>query len=222
MGGRPRSEDARRAILAATAALLRERSLSDITVEAIAALAGTGKATIYRWWPGKEVLALDAVLEEWSCGLPDHADHGNLRDDLAAIVVPWVRRLDEHAFARLVLPLVAELQRRDGAFSDLYHERFSGRRRAPARAALERAAKRGEIAESTDLEFALDLLYGPIYHRLLHMHAPLTDAFASDVVDTVVRGLAVRPLPCRWAPGTAAKAWLATRGRGCSGAGPGS
>jgi AcrR family transcriptional regulator len=187
--GRPRSEDARRAILAATAALLDERPLADLTVEAIAARAGTSKATIYRWWPGKEVLALDAVKEEWSAVAPVDADKGSLREDLLAIVVPWVRLLRRHPFGRVVAGLVAELQRDENGFRDVYREQFVTPRREPARAALRRAIERGEIPEDTDVELALDLIYGPIYHRLLHMHAPLTERFAANVVTAVVRAL---------------------------------
>jgi AcrR family transcriptional regulator len=216
MGGRPRSEDARRAILAAIADLLRERPLANITVEAIAARAGTGKATIYRWWSSKETLALDAVLEEWSSGRPDDADLGNLRDDLRAIVVPWVHRLGEDPFGRVVAGLVAQMQRDNGGLRNAYHERFSKPRRAPARAALERAIERGEIGKGTDLELALDLLYGPIYHRLLHMHAPLDEDFASQLVERVVRALAVSRTACRRRPFAASR--RSRRGRGCPGA----
>jgi AcrR family transcriptional regulator len=187
--GRPRSEDARRAILTATAELLHERPLSDISVDAIAERAGASKATIYRWWPGKQVVALDAVLAEWSTVAPADSDHGNLRDDLLAIVVPWVRLLRRHPFGRVVAGLVAELQRDDGDFRDVYREQFVSPRREPARGALRRAIERGEIAPDTDVELALDLIYGPIYHRLLHMHAPLTERFATDVVTAVVRAL---------------------------------
>jgi AcrR family transcriptional regulator len=216
MGGRRRSEDARRAILAATAALLRERPLADITVEAIAGRAGTGKATIYRWWPRKEVIAIDAVLEEWPSGRPVDVDLGNLREDLWAIIVPWVRCLAGDPFGRVIAGLVAELQRDDGVFRDVYHEHFSEPRRAPARAALERAIERGEIAKSSDIELALDLLYGPIYHRLLHMHAPLTEGFAEDVVEAVVGGLAVPAAPGhRISCGTR----RSRRPRGCPGVG---
>jgi AcrR family transcriptional regulator len=187
--GRPRSEDARRAILAATAELLHERPLADVSVDAIAARAGTSKATIYRWWSGKDVLALDAVLAEWSTVEPADADRGNLRDDLLAVVLPWVRLLRRHPFGRVVAGLVGELQRDNGDFRDVYREQFVTPRREPARAALRRAIDRGEIRSDTDVELALDLVYGPIYHRLLHMHAPLTERFASNVVTTVVRAL---------------------------------
>ncbi|HYZ28949.1 MAG TPA: TetR/AcrR family transcriptional regulator [Thermoleophilaceae bacterium] len=219
MGGRRRSEDARRAILAATAALLRERPLAEITVEAIAAAAGTSKTTIYRWWPHKDVLALDAVLEEWASGRPVDVDLGNLRDDLSAIVVRWVHRLRQDPFGRVVAGLVAELQRDDAVFRALYHEHFSRLRREPARAALERAIARGEIAKNTDIELTLDMLYGPIYHRLLHMHAPLSDRFASDVVATVVRGLSSPAATCHGAPGRASASprRSSSRRRGCPG-----
>jgi hypothetical protein len=58
------------------------------------------------------------------------------------------------------------------------------------RAAFARAAARGEIATDVNVEVALDMLYGPIYHRFLHRHAPLTDRFVADVIDAVLRSLA--------------------------------
>ena len=61
------------------------------------------------------------------------------------------------------------------------------------RAAFARAIERGEVPADLDVEVAIDLIYGPLYHRLLHGHAPLTDRFAEDVVDMALAGIASRP-----------------------------
>jgi AcrR family transcriptional regulator len=183
--GRPRSEKSQRAILAAAAELLHERPLSEISMDAVAERAGASKATIYRWWPSKELLALDAMFSDWATPRPEEIDKGTLRDDLRALILPWVRRLCSAPFGRVVAALTVELHS-DPAFLEAYHTRFVEPRRAPGRAAFERAAERGEIAADTDIDLALDMLYGPIYHRLLHLHAPLDERFAGAIVDSVL------------------------------------
>jgi AcrR family transcriptional regulator len=190
--GRPRSEKSQRAILAAAGALLRERPLSEISMDAVAERAGASKATIYRWWPSKELLALDAMFSEWATPLPDDIDKGTLRDDLRALILPWVRRLRSAPFGRVVAALTVELHS-DPAFLEAYHTRFLEPRRAPGRAAFERAAERGEIPADTDIDLALDMLYGPIYHRLLNLHAPLDERIAGAVVDSVLAAVPREP-----------------------------
>jgi len=146
------------------------------------------KATIYRWWPSKETLALEAVYRAWSDVEPRLTDTGSLRGDLRAMLLPWARRLRERPYGRVIAAFVTEAQT-NPAFAEQYRTRFVQPRREEGRAALARAAARGEIPTDTNVEVALDLLYGPLYHRLLHQHARLTDRFVTDVVDTVVRGL---------------------------------
>ncbi len=186
--GRPRSEKARDAVLAAAADLLLERGLAAVSMDAVAELAGVSKATIYRWWPTKETLALDALHHEWAVG-PSAAGAGSLRADLLSLLRPWVRLVGKRPYGRVIAALVTEAQT-DPAFADLYLERFVEPRRAQARPILLRAIERGELPATTNIELALDLLYGPLYHRLLHGHAPLNERFLRELVDTVVAGLA--------------------------------
>src|SRR6476659_4652800 len=86
--GRPRSEQASNAILTAAAELLLEHGLAAINMDAVAARAGVSKATIYRWWPTKETLALDALYHEWDTARPELQDTGSLRADLLALLGP--------------------------------------------------------------------------------------------------------------------------------------
>jgi AcrR family transcriptional regulator len=178
--GRPRSEKARTATLEAAADLLLAHGLAAVTMDAVAARAGVSKATIYRWWPTKETLALD----------------------LLSLLRPWARLASRRPYGRVIAALVTEAQT-DPVFAAQYRERFVEPRRSQGRAAFRRAAERGEVPAGINIELALDLLYGPLYHRLLHGHAPLSDQFVRDVVDAALNGIA-SPRPA--APGTPAPA----------------
>jgi len=184
--GRPRSEKARTAILDAATELLLEQGLEAVSMDEVAELAG--KATIYRWWPSKETLALDALYHEWATAQPEPPDTGSLRTDLLALLRPWIRRVRSRPYGRVVAELVAEAQT-DPEFASIYHARFVAPRREPARALVRRAIDRGELLPDIDVDLALDLVYGPLYHRLLHGHAPLDERFLRDLVDTVLAGL---------------------------------
>jgi AcrR family transcriptional regulator len=184
--GRPRSEKASQAILTAAADLLLENGLAAVSMDAVAARAGVSKATIYRWWPTKETLALDALYHEWD--VPPARDTGSLRGDLLSLLRPWVRLAGRRPYGRAIAALVTEAQT-DPEFAREYRARFLTPRRDLARAVLQRAIERGEIPADTKIEVALDLLYGPLYHRLLHGHAPLNDRFVRDVVDTALGGI---------------------------------
>jgi len=189
--GRPRSEKARQAILDAAIELLIAHGLEAVSMDEVADHAGVSKATIYRWWPTKETLALDALYHEWDTFQPSLPDTGSLRGDLLALVWPWVRRARKRPYARVVAALVEETHT-DPAFAALYHERFVNPRRDPARAVLRRAIERDEISKDTDIELTLDLIYGALFHRLLHAHAPLSNRFVEDVIDATLAGLTAK------------------------------
>ncbi|MCW2857773.1 MAG: TetR family transcriptional regulator [Marmoricola sp.] len=190
-GGRPRSEKARAAILRAAADLLLERGLDSVSMDAVAEQAGVSKATIYRWWPTKEALALDALYAEWAEATPASTETGSLRGDLLALLLPWVHQLAKRPYARVMGSFITRA-RSDPGFASAYVERLMVPRREIARAVLERARQRGELEPAVQIDVALDVLYGAVYHRFLHGHAPLTDQFVTDVVDTVLGGLACR------------------------------
>jgi AcrR family transcriptional regulator len=192
--GRPRSQTAHKAVLDAAAQLLLTKGLSAVSMDAVAERAGVSKATIYRWWPTKETLALDALYTEWAAATPTPRDTGTLRGDLLALLRPWARLASDpdKPYGRVIAALLTEAQT-DPKFADEYHTRVQEPRRAEARAVLQRAVDRGEIPATTKTEVALDLLYGPIYHRLLHGHAPINDRFVRDVIDMVLSGLQPNP-----------------------------
>ena len=102
--GRPRSEKARQAILHAAAELLLNHGLGAVSMDTVAEQAGVSKATIYRWWPAKETLALDALENECAVGASDPPDTGTLRDDLLALLHPWAHLVTTRPYARAQRP----------------------------------------------------------------------------------------------------------------------
>jgi AcrR family transcriptional regulator len=187
--GRPRSARAHATILKAAAGLLLERGLDAVSMDAVAARAGVSKATIYRWWPTKESLALDALYTEWSAAAPAPMDTGSLRGDLLELLSPWAQLVGtDQPYARVIAALLTEA-RTDPAFAAEYQQRVVQPRRDQARVIFGRAIERGEIPAGLDVEVALDLIYGPLYHRLLQGHAPLDDAFVQAAIDLALTGI---------------------------------
>jgi AcrR family transcriptional regulator len=186
--GRPRSEEADHAILAAATQLLADRGLAGMSIEEVAARAGVGKATIYRRWPTRGALALDAFLAEFSSQIPT-PDTGSLRRDLRESLAAWVRAVTTARAGRMLAGLIAEAQR-DPALGTAWRERVMEPLRKQHRAMIRRAIERGEAPPDTDEDVVLDLLFGAAYHRLLHRHLPLPSKFVRQVVDLIMDGVA--------------------------------
>lgn len=186
--GRPRSRRAQLAILTAAASLLRERGLRGMSIEAIAERAGVSKKTIYRWWPSKGTLALDAFYLEWQAAQGAVPDTGGLESDLRARMRAAVSVLAQPGLGATVAALIAEAQN-DQELAEAYEQHVLEPQRAQARAIFDRAAARGEIPRDADVEAAIDLLQGALYLRLLHTHASLDLAFADAIVSVVARGI---------------------------------
>ena len=188
--GRPRSERAHRAILRAANELLESEGFAAVTVEAIAARAGVSKATIYRWWPNRAAVVMDGFLSIVSSEVP-FSHTGRAREDIRL----HMRRLAE-AFGgkmgRTVAALIAEGQA-DPELAEALRSRWLSIRRTEAREILEMGIERGELRDDIDPEVAVDVLYGPIYYRMLVGHAPLDGGFADALADHAFAGLAVSP-----------------------------
>jgi AcrR family transcriptional regulator len=188
--GRPRSEEADRAILSAATELLAERGLGGMSMEEVAARAGVSKATVYRRWPSRGALALDAFLAEFQEQQP-LPDTGTLRGDLLAALRGWIRSVTRTPAGRMLAGLVAEAQR-DPALAAAWRDRVIEPLRVRNTVLVQRAVERGEIPPDVDEDVVLDLLFGSAYHRLLQGHRPLTDQFARRVVDLIVAGVTPR------------------------------
>ena len=180
--GRPRSEETRRAILTAAIDELTERGYSQLSVEGIAARAGAGKQTIYRWWSSKADVVLDALLDAAASAIAV-PDQGSLDADHNAFLADTFRQRGQRP---VLVGLMAEALL-DPAFATQFRDCFLFGRRDALRTVLVRAAARGEIAPDVAPEMLLDIVFGVLWYRLLLDHAPLDAAAGRQLATLVVR-----------------------------------
>jgi AcrR family transcriptional regulator len=185
--GRPRSEQARRAIFRSTLKLLRRSSFSGLTIEAVAADANVGKATVYRWWPNKGALVVDAFASSAAAQL-HFPNTGSVYRDMSLQMIQFLGVLRSQR-GRIVAALLAGGQT-DPELLAAFRDRFLRPRREEAYKTLRRAIQRGELPKTLDLDVALDTLYGGIYMRFLIQHSPLSESFIHDVCRIVLSGAA--------------------------------
>ncbi len=184
--GRHRSLEAKAAILKATLQLLERESLRKVTADAIATRAGVSKATIYKWWPNKSMVALDAYL----AGITERVaipNTGSAEQDFV-IQLKSLTAFYTSTLGRLFCQFIAEGQS-DPGFLASFRERFLYARRDAARIMWRRGVDRGEIRNSIDGEIVLDLIYGPTIFRLLAGHGSLNDSESEAMVEAVFGGL---------------------------------
>jgi AcrR family transcriptional regulator len=188
--GRPRSEDARKAILRSTLKLLQQTGFPDLSIESIAADADVGKATVYRWWPHKAALVADA----FSSSAVDELrfpDTGSVRSDVSTQMKHLVRVFRGRR-GRIVAALIGGGQS-DPELIEAFRDRFMMPRRQEAYGILRRGIARGELPAALDLDLMLDTLYGALYMRFLIRQTGMTDAFVDQVVNLVMDGASARP-----------------------------
>ena len=190
--GRPRSEDARKAILRSTLRLLQETGFPDLSIEAIAAHADVGKATVYRWWPNKASLVAEAFSRSADEELR-FPNTGSVRDDVSMQMKHLVRVLRGRR-GRIVAALIGGGQS-DPELIQAFRDRFMMPRRQEAYETLRRGISRGELPEDLDLDLTLDTLYGSLYMRFLIRQTGLSDDYVDEVVALVMDGAAARPDP---------------------------
>ncbi|MEV0095251.1 TetR/AcrR family transcriptional regulator [Streptomyces sp. NPDC050738] len=193
-----RSERSRRAILEAALALVGEVGYNKLTIEAIAARAGVGKQTIYRWWPSKAAVLLDASIAlsgdaqegeeyEWS-GFPDT---GDIAADLKYVLRLTVDQFNDEKYEGPARALTAA-----GAMDPELGEKFTRQLLEPAmllyETRLRAAQEAGQVDPGIDVRIAVEMIVGPLTHRWLQRTNPLTYDFADTCVDQVLRGIAPR------------------------------
>src|SRR5580700_11109517 len=183
--GRPRSEQARLAILRSTLKLLGKSGFSELTIESVAARAGVGKATVYRWWPNKAVLIADAFASSTTRKL-HFPDTGSVRTDMSQ-QMRQVIKVFRSRRGRILAAILAAGQSDRGVIT-AFRERFMMPRRREAYATLRRGIARGELRRNVDMDLLLDSLYGPIYMRFLIGHDRLTPEFVEGLCELTLSG----------------------------------
>jgi AcrR family transcriptional regulator len=175
------------AILDAAVALFVEAGFEGMSVEAVAARAGTGKATIYRRWPSKEDLVVDAISQAFAAA--PTTDSGGVREDLVRLGRELHGLMSSSATGGVFPRMAAEIAGRS-RLGRLYGQRVIGPRRAAFAGALRRGMERGELPADTDVELAIDLLVGGLLLRRLTGRLRRSDPTPERAVDVLLAGLA--------------------------------
>jgi AcrR family transcriptional regulator len=187
--GRPRSSACHETILGAVVALLEDEGYGALTIEGVARQAKVGKQTIYRRWRSKAELVLEAYAKHVEALLPI-PDRGSLRADLETYLSAVFRRLNRSSGA-IMRGLMADAAL-DAEFGKLMRELFLNKRRQAVRQILERGMTRGELRINADLDLLLDMLFGPLWYRLLSRYGKLDRGFARSLVDALISGFGIK------------------------------
>jgi len=180
--GRPRSEKARKAVIRSTLALLKRTGFHELSVEAVAAHAGVGKATVYRWWANKGELVIDAFVSavEKELRFPSA---GPVLQSIHVQMRRWAV-IFRSPLGQIVAAVIGAGQS-EPEILEAFRSHWVEPRRVEARRLLGQAITIGEIRADLDPDTVLDLLYGPLYIRLLLKHAPLNEEFVDTVFEIV-------------------------------------
>jgi AcrR family transcriptional regulator len=186
--GRPRDARTDRAIVAATLELIAERGVYAFRTEDVASRAGVGKGAIYRRYESKDELVTAAIgaLVDGEIVVPDT---GSTRADLVALMREAVALYSGSLPGRLMPNLVSAMAERPELGRTLRNG-FLAARRSALTEVLRRGIDRGDLSPDLDLEFALDVLGGPLFYRLLITAGPIDERLAENVVELMLRGFA--------------------------------
>jgi len=181
-----RSDRIHQAILDATSELLDEGGFPAATVDAIAARSGASKATIYKHWPSRTAVAAEAFGTMMAQALP-LPDTGSAAGDLTEQVVrvsAFYASARGEVFAQLLAACVD-----DPAGATYFREYFLSGRRAAITTLWQRAADRGEVDATLDINDVIDILFGPLIFRRMTGHYTLTEEHARRLAEAALRGL---------------------------------
>ena len=177
--GRPRSEASRQAILSAVPDLIGDGSTA-VTMDRIAAHAGVGKQTIYRWWPTRADVLLEAVAAKADLNVPV-SDHGSYADDLEASLSASYAMGRQRRITDLLRALMADAQI-DPAFGERFRKGFLERRRQTLAVIVDRARERGDLPARPDPRTIADIVFGTIWYRMLASRRPLDGGLLDELL----------------------------------------
>ncbi|MCI2423154.1 TetR/AcrR family transcriptional regulator [Saccharopolyspora sp. K220] len=178
--GRKRSEQSKAAILAATIELVAEIGYAGLTIEGIAKRSGTGKQTIYRWWPSKADVLLDAAATKADLHIPI-PDEGDFAADLRAFLTATYALGREPRVMAMLRALMAEAQI-NAEFGERFRTEFLQRRRDALGAILDRAQQRGDLPPGVSPETITDIVFGTLWYRVLAAAGTLDDRLADELI----------------------------------------
>jgi AcrR family transcriptional regulator len=184
--GRPRSPRIHQAILRAAVHLVLERGFKALSIDAIAARAGVGRMTIYRRWPNKAAIVMDAFVERVdpeTLFLPAKTYLESIRLQMRTMA-----RVFRGKDGALVRALLAEAQF-DPDLATALRERWTMPRRRMAIAYFRQGIRNGFLRPDVDPNAMIDVLYAPIYYRLQMGTGPLSDAYIDEIFDHAIKGL---------------------------------
>jgi AcrR family transcriptional regulator len=184
--GRPRSEEHRDAVLKAAMELIREDELRIASIDRISARSGVSKATIYKWWPNRTAVAIDAFLHQMMAEAPV-PDTGSAAEDFR-LTLRGIMRFYSSPLGAIYAQLIG-LSQLDPTERERIRTHQVNVRRAAVRKIWDRGVARGELDPNLDPEVALDLIFGPAMYRRATGHAGLTPADADAIVATAMRAL---------------------------------
>ncbi|KRT94572.1 TetR family transcriptional regulator [Bacillus glycinifermentans] len=184
--GRPRDEGTHKAILSAAYELLLENGFDAVTVDKIAERAKVSKATIYKWWSNKAAVVMDSFLSTATARLPV-PDTGSTVNDIVTHATNLAMFLTSRE-GNVITELIGAGQL-DSKLAEEYRTRFFQPRRLQAKHLLEKGIERGELKENLDIEVSIDLIYGPIFYRLLVTGDEVDDSYVHDLVMNALRGI---------------------------------
>jgi AcrR family transcriptional regulator len=159
-------------------------------MEAVAARAGVGKPTVYRWWPDRHAVAMAALMETDATPSVHEKKRSAtlaLREQLRAIVRRFATSTGRHITSMIAASST------ESELSKAFRNHFVLARRTEGQALLERAIAAKEVRADLQIDVALDLVYGPIFFRLLLGHASLDERFVDELLDEALRGMAAQP-----------------------------
>lgn len=184
--GRPRNVEAQKSILSASYELLLENGFQAVTVDKIAERAQVSKATIYKWWPNKAAVVMDGFLHAATARLPV-PDTGKALNDILIHATNLAGFLISRE-GTIITELLGEGQF-DSGLAEAYRARFFRPRRLEARGLLEKGVQRGELKPHLDIGICIDLIYGPIFYRLLVTGEPIDDSYVRHLVESAFEGI---------------------------------